>query len=85
MKQTKLQSLREILISTGIGFGVAYISQLIIFPLLGYDVPARDNLIIGSFFTVVSIIRGYIVRRVSDWWQHRKLQKKDYEVIDHII
>ena len=65
--QTKKMSLIETVSSVIIGFIVALISQLGIFPILGIEVTFSENLLLGLFFTVVSIIRGYYVRRFFNW------------------
>lgn len=61
--QTKLQSRIETLVQQAIGFVVAMISQLIIFPVFDIHINMKDNLLIGIYFTIVSIIRSYLVRR----------------------
>jgi hypothetical protein len=62
--QTRLQSFIESLINVAIGFGVALASQILIFPLFGIHIKISDNLMIGAFFTIISIVRGYMVRRL---------------------
>ena len=61
--QTKLESLTEAVINTFIGFVIAFISQLIIFPIVSVDVTLGQNFILTILFTLVSIIRTYIIRR----------------------
>ena len=61
--QTKKQSLIESVLNVLIGYVVALLSQLIIFPFFGVNLPLSDNLLIGAFFTVVSVIRSYTLRR----------------------
>ena len=61
--QTKLQSLIESSINILIGYLVALASQIVIFPFFGIHVPLTDNLLIGFWFTVISLIRSYAVRR----------------------
>lgn len=63
MKQTKLESLLESVVNILIGYFVALISQIVVFPLVGIEVPITTNLIIGFWFTVISLIRSYIIRR----------------------
>lgn len=70
--QTKKQSLTEIITSVAIGYFVALFSQFIIFPLMGYDVPMSHNIIIGLWFTGVSVARGYAVRRFFNWFHRCK-------------
>ncbi len=62
--QTKKHSIIEILFNTSLGYVIAICSNMIVFPLFGLDVSIQDNLLIGAIFTVISIIRGYVVRRI---------------------
>jgi len=56
-------SLVESLVNVAIGYGVALLSQIIIFPFFGIHIPLLDNILIGFWFTVISIARSYVVRR----------------------
>ncbi len=62
--QSRKQSLIESVVNVLVGYVVALISQLVIFPLFGVNLPLTDNLIISAFFTTVSIVRSYLIRRV---------------------
>lgn len=62
--QSKRQSLIESFVNVAIGYGVALLSQILIFPLFGIHIPLASNLAIGAIFTVISIARSYAVRRV---------------------
>jgi hypothetical protein len=69
MTQTKLESLVESIINIIIGFSVALLSQIIVFPLVGItDVSLSTNLEIGAYFTAISLIRSYVIRR---WFNAR--------------
>lgn len=61
--QTKKQSLIESLTNVLIGYMTAFISQLLIFPLFEIKISIQDNLLIGLYFTLISLIRSYIIRR----------------------
>lgn len=61
--QTKKHSLYEALTNTAIGFGVSWASTFAIFPLVGLHTSAGTNLKITCYFTVVSIVRSYLLRR----------------------
>lgn len=63
MAQNKKQSLTETIISTFIGLAVSLVTQIIVFPLYGLEVNFNQNIQITIIFTVVSILRGYLVRR----------------------
>lgn len=66
MKQSKLMSWVETCLNTGIGFAIAIATQLLVFPLFGYDPPLSTNFKIALIFTVVSIVRGYALRRLFE-------------------
>ena len=70
--QTKLQSLIESITNVVIGYIVAVISNAAILPLFGVNLAFSDNMLIGVWFTVISVIRGYFVRR---WFNKRGLKK----------
>jgi len=71
MQQTRLDSLIESLVNILIGYGVALASQIIIFPFFGINVPLETNLWIGAWFTVISLVRSYVIRR----WFNSKIKK----------
>ena len=66
--QKKHHSLIESISNTMIGFLVSLGIQLIIYPVM--DIPVRfdQNLIITSVFTIASILRGYFVRRMFNFF-----------------
>lgn len=63
MSQTRKGSLFEALTNIAVGFGVALISQIIIFPLYDVHVPITTDLAITLWFTLVSLVRSYLLRR----------------------
>jgi len=64
VSQTRAMSAVESVANVAIGYGVAVASQIVIFPLFGVHLPLSDNLLIGAWFTVISLARSYVVRRV---------------------
>ena len=74
MKQSKAMSLVESLFNVAIGYIVAVVTQIAVFPLFGLEVSLSDNLAIGGLFTVVSIVRSYAVRRLFEAIRVRALQ-----------
>ncbi len=66
--QTRKHSLIESCANTAIGYTVAVLSQLAIFPMFDIHVPLHDNLLIGAWFTAISLVRGYVLRR---WFTRR--------------
>jgi len=69
--QTRLSSFYESLINTLIGYSVALASQLLIFPMVGIHIPLTTNMWIGLWFTVISLIRSYVIRR----WFNARIHK----------
>lgn len=63
MSQSRAMSAAESVANVAIGYGVAVASQIAIFPLFGVHLPLADNLLIGAWFTVISLARSYVVRR----------------------
>ena len=61
--QTKYQSLIESLTNILIGYLTALLSQVLIVPLFDIYVSLQDNLLIGLYFTIISLLRSYLVRR----------------------
>ena len=62
--QSHKVSLLETALSTVVGFLVAVAAQMALFPLVGIHVSEGTNFTLGVAFTVVSIVRGYCVRRL---------------------
>lgn len=71
MNQSRTASLIESVFNVVIGYGVALASQLIIFPMFGIYLPLSDNLAIGAWFTIISLVRSYAIRR----WFNARLQQ----------
>ena len=63
LMQSKKDSLIESLTSTTIGWLIGVILNLTILPLFDYNITVIDSLWVSLIFTVVSVIRGYIIRR----------------------
>lgn len=73
MKQSKLESLIEVLINVSMGFVVAIlIGEFIIIPLYAPDWSHRDNFIVTSIYTTAAIVRGFIVRRFFNAELHKQ-------------
>jgi len=65
--QTRLQSLFEALANIVLGYGVALGAQLLVFPLFSIHIPLSSNIAIGMIFTLVSLVRSYLLRRLFNW------------------
>lgn len=45
--------------------------QFVLAPHFGYEVTLADNFQLTLIFTLVSIVRSYLWRRLFNWLQHR--------------
>ncbi len=66
MKQTRLMSLVESVANVIVGYGVAVMTQILIFPIFGLHTTLAQNLKMGAIFTIVSIARSFALRRVFE-------------------
>lgn len=66
MKQSRTMSLAETLTNVAVGYGIAVIAQILVFPLFGLLTTLGENMAMGAIFTVVSIARSYCLRRTFD-------------------
>lgn len=66
MKQSRLMSLAEAVANVMVGYGVAVVTQILIFPIFGLHTTLAQNLQMGLLFTGVSIIRSFLLRRLFE-------------------
>lgn len=66
MKQSRLMSLVESVANVIVGYGVAVVTQILIFPIFGLHTTLAQNLQIGAIFTLVSIVRSFGLRRLFE-------------------
>ena len=66
MKQSRAMSLVESVANVIVGYGVAVVTQILIFPAFGLHTTLAQNLKMGAVFTVVSIARSYLLRRLFE-------------------
>ena len=62
--QPRAFSLLESVTNVVVGFGINLFGQLFLYPLVGIHISLGTNLVISVFFTVVSIVRSYGLRRL---------------------
>lgn len=62
--QSRRQSLIEAWANTLSGFVISLLAGEIVFPAFGFQVSHRDNLAIVLIFTVISVVRSYVWRRI---------------------
>ena len=62
--QSKRNSAFEATTNVAIGYLVSVLANVLILPLFGYNVPIGDSFAIGLAFTIVSLVRSYVLRRI---------------------
>ena len=65
--QTKKHSVAEAVINVLVGMVTSLLVQVVIFPLFNIRMSAADNINLCLIFTVVSVIRSYLLRRFFNW------------------
>ncbi len=70
MKQTKLVSLIEALINTAVGFAVSYAAWPIAAVISGITYTSGQHAVVVGFFTLLSVARGYVIRRFFNAGMH---------------
>ena len=64
--QSRLMSLVEATTNVVVGFLLALLTQIVMFPMFGVVVSIGDNFLIGCVFTAVSIVRTFVLRRLFE-------------------
>jgi len=64
MKQSRIDSFMEAVCNVVIGFWIGVLSNYAILPLFGYTPKFLDSLAIAALFTIISLLRSYILRRL---------------------
>ncbi|MCW1842203.1 hypothetical protein OK134_19085 [Prosthecomicrobium hirschii] len=59
-------SLLEAVANVIAGYGLAVLTQLTAFPFFGLPARWSDALGLGAVFTIVSLVRGYALRRLFE-------------------
>jgi len=71
MSQRRLHSLIEAVLNTMFGFGISVAVGYYVYPLFGWNASLTDVSTLTAIFTGLSILRGYIVRRIFNWAHER--------------
>lgn len=83
--QSKRHSVLESVTNIAVGAGVAFMSQVIIFPMYGIHVSTSTNLAMTGWFTLISFVRSYLLRR----WFNRKtvasVSASGFTLTDHYL
>lgn len=67
--QTRSMSLVESIANTGAGFALSLLIQISLFSLMSIETTTSQNLLMSGVFTVASLVRGYLMRRLFLRWE----------------
>lgn len=62
--QSKKHSIYESIANIFVGYIVAVLTQVTVFPFFNIEIEFKQNLLIGLIFTLVSLVRTYCLRRI---------------------
>ena len=66
MHQTRLTSAMEAMTNTLVGLALAVLTQMGLFPVLGIALSFGRHVELAGVFTLVSLVRSYLVRRLFE-------------------
>ena len=66
MKQSRVMSLVESVANVIVGYGVAVVTQILIFPMFGLRTTLAQNLLMGLAFSLISVARSFALRRAFE-------------------
>jgi hypothetical protein len=92
MTQSHAHSLIEAITNVAVGYMLAVVTQILVFPMFGWQPNLKANLSIALAFSFVSLARSYILRRLFDclnqkrtsrsWSQYKAgSQSKNHEAV----
>ena len=64
MKQSRVMSMIEAATNVVVGYLLAIATQIVVFPWFGIETGLAEHMTIGLAFVVVSLLRGYALRRL---------------------
>ncbi len=78
--QSRWMSFVEAVTNIVVGYGLAILTQIIVFPLFGLHASLSENLLIGCFFVGVSLIRSFVIRRLFDGAWMARFHQREHEL-----
>lgn len=83
--QKRSHSLTETCLNVASGFVISSLAwHFVVQPVWNIPTTVAENFQITGFFTVLSIARGYVWRRLGNWWTLRSLEDRE-PTLDSVI
>ena len=76
MKQSRRMSLVEAIANVAVGYGLAVLTQIAVFPPFGLRVSLSDNISLGLIFTGISLARSFALRRLFEAIRMRSVAER---------
>jgi hypothetical protein len=70
--QSRRQSLIEAITNVVVGYALAVLTQIVVFPWFDLNPSLSENLALGLVFTVISLVRSYALRRLFTWLDRKR-------------
>ena len=70
--QSRRMSLVEAVTNVAVGYALAVVTQIMVFPWFGLHPSLRDNLALGAVFVGISLLRSYALRRMFEAFRARQ-------------
>lgn len=77
MAQSRIASLMEATANVAFGYCVSVAAGQFIYPLFDSSITLTENMGITLMFTLLSLARTYITRRLFNWHQTRKVRSTE--------
>ena len=74
MKQSRTMSMVEAVTNVVVGYALAIATQIVVFPWFGIETGLAEHLTIGLAFVGVSLVRGYLLRRLFEAIRMRSVE-----------
>ncbi|TWG91473.1 hypothetical protein L598_005900000020 [Mesorhizobium sp. J18] len=74
MKQSRTMSMVEAAANVVVGYVLAIATQIVVFPWFGIETGLPEHLTIGLAFVGVSLVRGYLLRRLFETIRMRSFE-----------
>lgn len=71
MRQSRIMSMIEAATNVVVGYVLAIATQIVVFPWFGIETGLAEHLTIGIAFVGVSLVRGYLLRRLFEAYRMR--------------
>lgn len=72
MTQSRRLSLIEAVTNVVVGYALAVLTQILVFPWFDLNPSLSENLALGLVFTVISLVRSYALRRLFTWLDRKR-------------